>query len=246
PRDDEASKRFARTAQHAPEYELWLYDTFLATAAKQRALSNLETHSLVAPELRDQYCQSTDEKGLFEHSAYIPYARSRPSDYIQYEDKDFKQWKNELLAATQQSAPLKWTSIPYEGHASLLDDVNLIVEDGRGPEVYARRYGEGDDMPNQSATIAEMFKDADPLTYFLTKSHRDSRLGPEELEGEMPPAAFEQWTELKEGQEGTDTEGKDVRDYQKYLMGYLKANSDARSVTNRIARLDVAEVNPAE
>ncbi|ODN79939.1 hypothetical protein L202_03821 [Cryptococcus amylolentus CBS 6039] len=247
PHEDEISKRFQRTVDSTPDRDRWLYDSFMASAVKRRELSEMETQALIPPKLLEQFSRATDEKLC--HSAYRGQrgVSKRPSDYIKHDDEDFRRWMGELATASPQgNQPLAWPDVPREGHERLLSDVALIL-DGEGPEVSSRRYGEDTDV-SHSATIAQEYDNINPLEYFLLKSHGESNLGPKELEDEMPPAAYEKWAEVKADWEGYEaTEGKnDVRSYRKYLAEASKAVSDARSVTNQLARLDVAEVNPAE
>ncbi|WVQ77211.1 hypothetical protein IAR50_006894 [Cryptococcus sp. DSM 104548] len=222
PHSDDFSRRFQRTVRSTPARQNWLYDTFLASATRIRELSELETQALIPRKLLKQFSRATDQKLL--HSAYRRGISRRPSAYIRADDQGFARWQEELVTALEeeQEPPLRWKNVPREGHESLLKHVGSVLE-GNGPQAFKQRYGAEHDETGHPATVAEDYDDADPLRYFLMRSHKNSTLTPEALEEEMPPAAFRQWSWLK-----ASNVGKNISEYQQYLEERLISEPDYR------------------
>ncbi|ODO08191.1 hypothetical protein I350_03780 [Cryptococcus amylolentus CBS 6273] len=211
PHDDEFSARFRRTAHHSVDRDQWMHDTLLMAAVKNRDLSKVETHALIPSRHLENYTRATDDKLSLSAYHKKDYVSRRPSDYIQADDEDFLRWRDEFFATHNHGELIRSSTLPREGHESLLNDVALISE-GKGPEVRAGRYG-GD----HKDTIADYYSKVEPLWHYLKKTHRDSPLDAEQLEHSMTPAAFDRWTQVKADQVGTDAEGGDVREFRAWL-----------------------------
>ncbi|WVQ77208.1 hypothetical protein IAR50_006891 [Cryptococcus sp. DSM 104548] len=283
PHPDEMSQRFKRTLKNDPIHQVWLYDTYLASAAKGRELSQLETQALIPPRLKKEYSQATDEKLL--HSAYRRQGVSmRPSDYILIDDDEYLKWQKEFATLYEEhDHALPWDKVPRQGFEELLEDVNSILE-GKGHDVLIRRYDkenvdEGDDERKGDGdgrggaedggegeseaedeegetgedesplpTIAQDYENHDPLQYFLLLFHKDKQLAPQDLEEEMPPAAFKQWTDMQEsGQAGPDTVWKDILEYREYQKEREDEDRHLTSlVSSQMGALELQEAHPTE
>ncbi|TYJ53425.1 hypothetical protein B9479_005922 [Cryptococcus floricola] len=214
PHDDDFSVRFERTAKHCVERDQWIHDTLLLATVKNRDLSKMETHALIPSRHLENYARATNDK--LSLSAYHKKDVSRrPSDYIQVDDRDFRRWRDEFFATHSQGESLRPSTLPREGHESLLKDVALISE-GKGPEVALRRYGEEDDGAPHRDTIAEYYRNVNPLSHYLRKreTNRDAPLDAVQLEDSLTPAAFDRWKEVEAGQVGTEAEGQDLLAYR--------------------------------
>ncbi|TYJ53426.1 hypothetical protein B9479_005923 [Cryptococcus floricola] len=216
PHDDEFSVRFERTEKHCVDREQWMHDALMLATVKNRDLSKMETHALIPSRHLENYTRATNDK--LSLSAYRKKDVSRrPSDYIQVDDREFRRWRDEFFATHSQGESLLPSTLPREGHESLLKDVALISE-GKGPEVVLRRYGEEDDGAPHRDTIAEFYGNVNPLWHYLKKPHRDAPLDAVQLEDGLTPAALDRWTEVKEDQVGTPAEGQDLLAYRDWLV----------------------------
>ncbi|TYJ52062.1 hypothetical protein B9479_007339 [Cryptococcus floricola] len=210
PHDDDFSVRFQRTAKHCVDHEQWMHDTHLLAIVKNRDLSKMETHALIPSRHLENYTRATNDKLSLSAYHKKDYVSRRPSDYFQVDDRDFHQWRYEFFATHKQGESVQRSTLPREGHESLLKDVALISE-GKGSEVSSRRYGEKkDDGAPHGDTIAEYYGKVDPLLHCLKKTHRDAPFDAVRLENSMTPAAFDRWTEVQADQVGTPAEGQDV------------------------------------